>query len=99
MKNPVSICFVLLVIGLNFLQTAAQTAVAAPKNYQPPTIQKSPALQALLDKAVKETLDAFAAKKVTANDVAATIIDVRDPKNLRMASVRGDQKIYPASVV
>ncbi len=99
MKKSVSICFVLLVICLNYLQTAAQKSISAPKIYQPPSFQKSSVLQTLLEKAVNETLSEFAAKKVTANDVAATLIDLRDANNLRMGSVRGNQKIYPASVV
>jgi beta-lactamase class A len=32
-------------------------------------------------------------------DIAATLIDLRDPKQLRWANVRGDESIYPASVV
>ena len=72
---------------------------APPKNYQPLAMKSSPALQTLLEKAVSETVSEFAAKKVTANDVAATLIDLRDAKNIQTASVRGDQKIYPASVV
>ena len=52
-----------------------------------------------MEKAVGETVSEHAAKKVAANDVAATLIDLRDLNNLTSASVRGDQKIYPASVV
>ncbi len=56
-------------------------------------------MQTLLNNAVGETLNNFAAKKVTPDSVAATLIDLRDSKNLKMANYRGEQKIYPASVV
>lgn len=70
-----------------------------PKGYQPIAPEFSPALQTLLDNAVKATLDKYAAKNLTADDVAATLIDLRDAKNLKTAHYRGDRQIYPASVV
>ena len=103
MKNLVSAACLILFVCLNFGSIAAQKSVSKklnpPKNYQPAAIESSPALQTLLNKAVGETLNEFAAKKVTPDDVAATLIDLRDAKNLLMANYRGDQKIYPASVV
>lgn len=103
MKKFVFVFFALLTIGLLFVEIHAQRnktlKAVSPKNYKPAAIESSPALQTLLNDAVSETLDKFAAKKITPNDVAATLIDLRDPNNLRMASYRGDQKIYPASVV
>ncbi|MBA2735310.1 MAG: serine hydrolase [Pyrinomonadaceae bacterium] len=93
----------LVVICLNFVNAAAQTKGEVnpnPKKIFPSTgIETSPALQTLLNNAVGETLNNFAAKKVTPDSVAATLIDLRDPKNLKMANYRGEQKIYPASVV
>jgi beta-lactamase class A len=104
MKNFVSAACVILFICMNFASIAAQKSVSKktnppPKNYQPAAIESSPALQTLLNVAVGETLNEFAAKKVSPDDVAATLIDLRDGKNLLMANYRGDQKIYPASVV
>lgn len=103
MKKSGFVLFSLLVFCLSFSKIAAQQKTAAksapPKNYQPIAIKTSPSLQTLLEKAVNETLTEMAAKKVSANDVAATLIDLRDAKNFRTASVRGDHKIYPASVV
>ncbi len=103
MKKFVSLCLCSLVIGLLVPAVIAQRGRAAklapPKNYLPMILKSSPPLQTLLEKAVNETLTEYAAKKLTANDVAATLIDLRDVKNVRTASVRGDRKIYPASVV
>ena len=47
---------------------------------------------------VGETIDKFKDKNLAAKDVAATLIDLRDANNVRWASVRGEEKIYPASV-
>ena len=103
MKKFAALFLGLNIIGLSFFSVAAQrrrtAKIAPPKNYQPVALKSSPDLQALLEKAVGETVYEFAAKKVSANDVAATLIDLRDAANFRSASVRGDQKIYPASVV
>ena len=98
-----SILFSLLILCLSVSQSAAQrrrvVKITPPKNYQPIVLKSAPLLQTLLEKAVGETLIEYAAKKVSANDVAATLIDLRDPQNIRLASVRGGEKIYPASVV
>ncbi|MCY7376066.1 MAG: class A beta-lactamase-related serine hydrolase [Pyrinomonadaceae bacterium] len=103
MKKLVFLFSGLIIICSAFAQTNAQKIRAAklapPKNYQPLALKSSPLLQTILEKAVSETLTEFAAKKITPNDVAATLIDLRDLKNPKSASVRGDQKIYPASVV
>jgi beta-lactamase class A len=103
MKKLISIFLSLVVIGLNFVNAAAQTKDGINSNTQkiyPSTdIESSPVLQTLLNNAVGETLNNFAAKKVQPDSVAATLIDLRDQKNLKMANYRGEQKIYPASVV
>ncbi|MGI8786312.1 MAG: serine hydrolase [Pyrinomonadaceae bacterium] len=103
MKKSFSIFFALLFICLAFANSNAQRTriaeIKPPKNYQPIATKSSPELQTLLNTAVGEMLDKFTAKKITTNDIAATLIDLHDAKNLRMASYRGNQKIYPASVV
>lgn len=103
MKNFISFFLLLAIIGATFSEVCAQQKpdkkIAPPKDYQPFALKSSPELQSLLEQAVKETLTDFAAKKVSANDIAATLIDLRDVKNPQTASVRGDAKIYPASVV
>lgn len=103
MKKSISIFLSLIVIGLNFVNATAQTKGDINPNqqkiYPSMDIETSPALQTILNNAVGETLNNFAAKKVTPDSVAATLIDLRDAKNLKMANYRGEQKIYPASVV
>jgi len=103
MKISASLFLGLIVICLTAGETAAQRSriakTPAPKVHQPLRVASSPALQKLLDAAVAETLEKFAAKKVSADNVAATLIDLRDPKNIKAANFRGDAVIYSASVV
>ncbi|CAN5522608.1 hypothetical protein BH18ACI1_BH18ACI1_15460 [soil metagenome] len=73
---------------------------APPENYQPLTMESSTELQTLLNKAVGDVLDTqFKERKIRSDEVAATLIDLRDPKNLTTANFNGELKIYPASVV
>ena len=58
-----------------------------------------PSLQELVNRAVKTTLDKFADKKLTENQLSVTLINLRDPAKPNTASFRGNERIYPASVV
>ena len=60
--------------------------------------QQSP-LQDLVNRAAKTTLDRFADKKLQENELSITLIDLRDPKRPVTASFRGNERVYPASVV
>ncbi len=59
----------------------------------------SPQLQELVDRAVKTALDKFAAKGLTTNQIAVTLVDLSDSQKPVQASYRGDVQIYPASVI
>jgi len=56
-------------------------------------------LQALVDRAAKTTLERFTDKKLQQDQLSITLIDLRDPKRPVTASFRGNERIYPASVV
>ncbi len=56
-------------------------------------------LQSLVDDAAKTTLDKFADKKLEEKQLSITLIDLRDPQHPAKASFRGNERIYPASVV
>lgn len=108
MKNIIAFFSSLLIVCLFCVSGTAQKKRAGKTNvkkasvsapYQTVTLEASPALQTLLNAAVGETVNAFAPKKMEFDNVAATLIDLRDAGNLKMANVRGDEKIYPASVV
>ena len=60
--------------------------------------QQSP-LQDLVNRAAKTTLERFADKKLQENELSITLIDLRDSKRPVTASFRGNERVYPASVV
>lgn len=96
--------FVPFLICLSFVMSAAQKPdkkieITPPKSYKAPAIQSSPTLQNILDNAVNEMLKDFSSKGVKPDEVAATLIDLRDPANFMTAQVRGEARIYSASVV
>jgi len=59
----------------------------------------SPRLQAVVDRAVEATLDQFRAQQLATNQLAVTLVDLRDSGQPMRASYRGQETIYPASVV
>ena len=56
-------------------------------------------LQSLVDEAARKTLEKFADKKLDEKQLSITLIDLRDPAHPAGASFRGNERIYPASVV
>jgi beta-lactamase class A len=58
-----------------------------------------PSLQEIVDRAAKTTLERFADKKLEANQLSITLIELRDPQRPVTASFRGNERVYPASVV
>lgn len=56
-------------------------------------------LQDVLDRAVKNTLERFADSKLEEKQLSVTLIDLRDLRRPVTASFRGNERIYPASVV
>jgi beta-lactamase class A len=68
--------------------TISVSAVAQPSS-----------LQDLVNRAAQTTLDRFADKKLQENELSITLIDLRDPKRPVTASFRGNERVYPASVV
>ena len=61
--------------------------------------QQSTSLQDLVNRAAKTTLDRFADKKLQEDQLSITLINIRDPQRPETASFRGNERIYPASVV
>ena len=76
----------------HFLLLFLAVAVVA----QPPA---KPSLQEIVDHAAKTTLQRFADKKLDEKQLSITLIDLRDPQHPVTASFRGNERIYPASVV
>jgi len=66
---------------------------------QIPWATREERLQKLVEETVASSLSHFATNKLQSNQLAITLVDVRDAKQLKMGSVRGGAAIYPASVV
>ena len=60
---------------------------------------QQPSLQDLVNRAAKTTLDRFADKKLQESELSITLIDLRDSKRPVTVSFRGNERVYPASVV
>jgi beta-lactamase class A len=96
MKNR----FVLLAIVAAALTIAVPSAIAQPRNSLAAVVySRSASLQELVDQAAHAALTKFSDKKLTDNQLSVTLIDLRDPQHPAMASFRGNERIYPASVV
>jgi beta-lactamase class A len=96
-------------LPLLLLLTLAQIGTAQTQPPEPPPIDPaSPSarhfmdsvrLQALVDRAVKQTLQTYVAKDLETNQIALTLVDLTDPQKPGQASYRGGKQIYPASVI
>lgn len=103
--KKLSIVLVCAIFSIAFIANASAQDRQIAKKYLPKNdekkleLKKSAKLQNLLDSAVNETLKDFEAKELKPAEIAATLIDMRNPPNLTMAEYRGEAQIYPASVV
>ncbi|MBX3245006.1 MAG: serine hydrolase [Acidobacteria bacterium] len=78
-------------------QTSSEIEILKPKTYSPIKLSDSADLKAIVDGAVKDVLPRF--KDLRSEQVAMTVIDMTNPTNIRQADYRGEERIYPASVV
>ena len=93
-KNLLFLCLIVhsvLLVRAAGVPPAARTTAAKPAH--------AAQLQTFVNDAVNKTLERFAGKKLLTNQLAVTLIDLRDPQKPVQASYRGDVQIYPASVV
>ncbi|MBA4150724.1 MAG: serine hydrolase [Verrucomicrobia bacterium] len=93
MKICSHILFGLLLTIITVVNAPAQSTKTP---WQPARSEK---LQAVVDSAVEGAIEKFADKKLQADQIAVTLIDLGNPRKPVQASHRGDEQIYPASVV
>lgn len=93
MKNrfvPVLIALIALSIAVRSQQrNSFATNAATPAD----------SLQQLVNDAAHAALNKFADKKLTESQLSITLIDLRDAQHPVTASFRGNERVYPASVV
>ncbi|HYV25211.1 MAG TPA: serine hydrolase [Pyrinomonadaceae bacterium] len=85
----------LLVIALVAVSASAQ----ARHSFAGPESTHAASLQELVNDAARTALTKFADQKLTQEQLSITLIDLRDPNHPVTASFRGNERIYPASVV
>jgi beta-lactamase class A len=78
--------------------SAVQPATAQT-NLNPLEFQSSPRLQQVVDGAVAGVLKQFAPQNLTSNELAVTLVELQDAARPAWASYRGNERIYPASVI
>lgn len=95
------ICFAIICVSILACSAVSQKSgeIARPSNYVPPAFESSRALESILDTAIKDVIGAYPNGSFKEEEIAATLIDLRDANKLAWASFRGETKIYPASVV
>lgn len=75
------------------------TAGSAPGQPRAQDNGSARTLQALVDAAARTTVEKFADKNLKPDQLSITVIDLRDVQHPVTASYRGNERIYPASVV
>jgi len=68
-------------------------------NLTPPPIQRAARLQPIMDHAIASVRQQFAAQKLQPEQIAVTLVDLCEPTRPESAGFRGDERIYPASVI
>lgn len=87
-----------LFLGGLLLCAAVQPA-SAQTNQSPLEFHSSPRLQKIVEGAVQSTLKQFAPQHLQSNELAVTLVDLNDRAQPAWASYRGNEQIYPASVI
>ena len=87
-----------LFLGGLLLCAAVQPA-SAQTNQSPLEFHSSPRLQKIVEGAVQSTLKQFASQNLQPNELAVTLVDLNDLAQPAWASYRGNERIYPASVI
>ncbi|HSP64477.1 MAG TPA: serine hydrolase [Pyrinomonadaceae bacterium] len=90
-----------LKVSLFLILLLSLSAQAQQNSRNSPTIRAaSPGtLQELVNNAAHAALTRFADKKLTEAQISITLIDLRDAQHPVVASFRGNERVYPASVV
>ncbi len=81
-------------------EIAMPTPVSTIATSAPPAVSlPSERIQNIVSRAVTGTLEKFTARDLQSNQVAVTLIDLSDPSAPTHGSYRGEEQVYPASVI
>jgi len=87
------------ILALGSILFLLSSASAQPKTLDLFDSQPPSSLQDLVNNAAHTALTKFAGQKLTESQLSITLIDLRDPQHPATASFRGNERVYPASVV
>ncbi len=90
---------VICIFAAQLAEARDKKEFSAPKTYRALETKESSELQTILNKAVESAIAKFASKGFKSENIAATLIDMRGTGSYPTASYRGEEMIYPASVV
>ncbi len=93
----VSCVFILLSLTFGVAGQAAE--IVKPRGYAPPALKASAQLKSIVDDAVARVVNDDRQDTIKSTEIAVTVIDLRDATRFHWAGYRGEEKIYPASVV
>jgi beta-lactamase class A len=91
--------FISLSALLLLFSTAPAQSRSQSEPVKPGEVLRSASLQDLVNNAARTTLAKFADQKLSEAQLSITLIDLRDPQHPSTASFRGNERVYPASVV
>ncbi len=90
--------FVMIALSLLLAASAPAQQLLTPVRDSQEAARKD-TLQELVNEAARTALAKFADKKLTESQLSITLIDLRDPTHPVTANFRGNERVYPASVV
>src|SRR5438132_10127624 len=92
--------FVLSAIIIAALSISVPSILGQQRNSPAAVVySRAASLQDVVNEAAHAALTKFADKKLTEAQLSITLIDLRDPQHPVAASFRGNERVYPASVV
>ncbi|MFV0387552.1 MAG: serine hydrolase [Pyrinomonadaceae bacterium] len=92
MQKFIRLSGIVLIFAMQISYLSAKTGGASESETRRGFVQ-----QTILNNAIEQTLKEYEPRGLKPEEIAATLIDLRAPKNV--ASYRGSEKLYPASVV
>lgn len=97
--SSLALVIVFLAFAAAHPQSRDNIEILPPKDYKPSKMRQVRELQVMLDGVILDLLNKYPNDSFQQTDIAATLIDLRRPDDIRTANFRGEAQIYPASVV
>src|SRR5438309_3318550 len=90
-----------IIIAALSISAASAPSILGQQRNSPAAVvySRAASLQDVVNEAAHAALTKFADKKLTEAQLSITLIDLRDPQHPIAASFRGNERVYPASVV